>query len=117
MTGRQQYVKCLYGRNLIPIEESIKVGSFCGGPYSFFMHKSRVEEHKESRKLFDQNDRNCNTCIHLQRVKHKKEPTGFLTGICKSTPINHPYKLRSDGTMIFHPEDPMHMACYEPRNP
>lgn len=64
---------------------------------------------------FHENDRNCNTCKHLERVAHPKDKFGFLFGRCKSTPINMPYKLRDNGAMMFHPDDAMLMDCYESR--
>lgn len=120
MVGRQQYVKCLYGRNLIKKEDSIKIGGFISGPFHFYMHKDKVEERKLSRKLFDQYEANCNTCIHLQRIKHAKNSSGFLYGTCKSTPTSSQYytiKIDDSGVIRFHPEDPMFLPCYSPRNP
>lgn len=56
-------------------------------------------------RAFHENDANCNTCKHLQRVKHEKCKFGFLEGRC----IAHGMSMR------FHPDDPMLMPCYEPR--
>lgn len=69
---------------------------------------------KESYVAFCSFDANCNTCKHLERIKHPKCPHGMLWGKCKSKPINHPYKIR-DGVIMFHPHDCMLMKCYENR--
>lgn len=75
--------------------------------------------HAENVALFHENDANCNTCRNLERVKHPKEPSGFLYGRCSSPvgkPSASPYADRThNGVMIFHPDDPMLMPCYESR--
>lgn len=75
---------------------------------------------KESIRLFDESEKNCNTCKNLERVKHKKNSAGFLFGNCKKNldqQNNHPYKHRKQDydCMIFHPQDWMGMNCYESR--
>jgi hypothetical protein len=83
------------------------------------MTPEEIENRKRDRYLFDVSEANCNTCIHLLRIKHEKCATGFLQGKCKSIPINHPYQHRFkdyDDNMIFHPNDPIHMECYVHRS-
>lgn len=73
--------------------------------------KQRVPLVEGEAKMFHESERNCNTCKHLQRVSHPKCPAGFLQGHC----LHHPYG--TEFVMKFHPKDPMHMRCYEPRLP
>lgn len=120
--NKPKFVKCFYRKVDIPIEDAIKFGGFvdCGPDYVRYYHKDEIETHKQNRKAFDHSERNCNTCIHLQRIKHEKSPYGFLQGKCSSTPINHPYESwfsNYDGNLVFHPNDPLHLECYVPRNP
>ena len=72
--------------------------------------------HKQSIRWFHESEANCNTCFYLERVPHvKRFGDSFLYGKCKNQ--NHakpPYPVR-DGVMMFPPDDPMHMICYEPR--
>jgi hypothetical protein len=68
---------------------------------------------KESAQEFQRLDANCNTCIHLQRHKHPKDPLGFLYGECKQGQQTV-YRSYENGIM-FHPEDPMHQPCHEQR--
>jgi len=95
---------------------------------------------QESYIAFCDCEENCNTCKHLERVKHEKCRHGWLHGRCKSTPINHPYiekprnwffsflwtialfvrkifflNLFWKVPITFHPDDPMYMECYESR--
>ncbi len=70
-------------------------------------------DYKAEVQAFHENDRNCNTCVHLRRRKHPKDKFGTLYGDCASTPINHPYPT-TDG-IWFHPDDAMLMECYQPR--
>jgi hypothetical protein len=72
---------------------------------------------QECVRLFHESERNCNTCNHLCRVFHNKNKAGFLYGTCNKGRMDaHPYKhLMVDGVMAFHPDDPMHMPCYESR--
>lgn len=69
---------------------------------------------KESAQEFQRLDANCNTCIHLQRHSHAKDPNGFLYGACKKD--QHTAYRSYEGGIMFHPEDPMHMRCHEQRS-
>lgn len=74
---------------------------------------------KQSGIWFHESERNCNTCKYLERVPHEKSKAGFLYGRCTSEVSQQecsPYASRQEGdVMIFHPDDPMHMPCYESR--
>ena len=65
---------------------------------------------------FNENDRNCNTCVHLERVSHPRDRFGFLYGKCKNPDCDrdhHPYReAERDGVMMFHPNDWMGMTCH-----
>lgn len=75
---------------------------------------------KDSFRTFADSEANCNTCKHLVRVPHEKSRDGFLRGQCLNRLRKweaHPYvnSFAEYGCMIFHPDDPMHMPCYESR--
>lgn len=71
--------------------------------------KNPTPHTKEEAAAFHANERNCNWCKHLVRVKHGKDPYGFLQGRCGHNPFGHMFVMK------FHPDDPMHMRCWEPR--
>ena len=64
---------------------------------------------KESAQAYYEMEGNCNTCKHLQRVKHDKDQFGFMQGRCGANPAGHMFVMK------FHPHDPMHMRCYQDR--
>lgn len=67
--------------------------------------------------LFHESERNCNTCVNLERVKHPKCSAGWLTGRCKN--IDHAKSvqlLEADDLIRYYPDDPMHMSCYVSRH-
>jgi len=65
---------------------------------------TKAEQRALSRG-FHEAEANCNTCAHLMRTKHAKCRHGFLEGACGK-----------DGHALrFHPDDPLHMACYVSR--
>jgi hypothetical protein len=70
---------------------------------------------KKAVRVFQDFEKNCNTCKHFSRVKSESK-FGFLTGICKSPTsdiANHSFTR--DKPMDIHPKDHMNMNCYEPR--
>ncbi len=79
---------------------------------------TELTEKVKERRAFDESEGNCNTCKNLIRVTAPKCKFGFLKGVC----AHHPSVLSDrnpnlwiDPIMRFHPNDPMHMACYVPR--
>lgn len=64
---------------------------------------------KDEAAAFHASEANCNHCKHLLRVQHAKDPHGFLQGRCGSNPFGHMFVMK------FHPDDPMHMRCWEGR--
>ena len=84
---------------------------------------------REEMKNFHEQERNCNTCKNLQRVKSEKAKglpafSAPLYGICLSesnciSANNHasygsPERYGKD-VFAFFPEDNMNMPCYESR--
>ena len=61
--------------------------------------------HKQQLIAFHESEANCNTCANLERVRHEKQASGFLMGVCKAT----------GRSIEFHPDDPMHLECYVSR--
>ncbi len=89
-------------------EDPIYVGPFIAGldvRYVMANTEEAKAARKYSRRCFDEDEANCNTCKFLQRTKHDKRVDGRLLGICQLS--GQPIK--------FHPDDPMHMDCYVPR--
>lgn len=62
-------------------------------------------EYNALRDAYEAEEGNCNTCVHLQRVKHERDPLGFLQGTC----------ARDGLPLLFHPEDPLQVPCHEQR--
>lgn len=107
-----------YSGALVKASECIAFGPVIPGVKSkYFDAKGTECLHKESKRLFNETDANCNTCKHLRRIDHAKNTAGFLYGKCLSRiDESHPYKhLEKDGVMSFHPDDAMLMPCYEAR--
>lgn len=88
--------------------------------YNFFNYD--IKDHKEAKQqsyiAFTDMDRNCNTCIHLKRIKHKNEAHGPLYGECTQlveskyscNPVKH-----NDNKISFYAGDWMGMTCYKSR--
>lgn len=68
---------------------------------------------KESRRLYDESEGNCNTCRRLCRMPKA------ITDFEKSQPISNRTLAgtcdKKNGVFEFYPADPMHMPCYEER--
>lgn len=64
---------------------------------------------KVEARAFHESEANCNHCRHLRRVQRPKDPLGFMEGHCGANPFGHLFAMK------FHPDDPMHMKCWEPR--
>ena len=74
---------------------------------------------KYERDAYNEMDRNCNACRHLERVASapRGKPYATWQGKCKSSTPRfdvHPYPLL-DGVFNFHPNDSMNMPCWEAR--
>lgn len=113
------YYQCYDGKRLIRGDDVLVYGAIMPNVKArHYYHKDMKEQRKIDVKLFNEFERNCNTCKNLIRVKHPKDSQGFLFGKCSSVncTIYHPllYSSTKDNLM-FHPDDHMNMLCYEPR--
>lgn len=106
-----------YAQRLVWPDESTYAGAIVPQVNQCYVDAKDPTARKASVKAFDESERNCNTCLRLNRIPHAKDQTGFLHGECESSKPNHPYKHRFKdyGHMIFHPEDWMGMICWQPR--
>lgn len=113
--------RCFWTGKLVSADIAVITGGFMPGVKSqFIAHPDHHQAKRDSYIAFaDICERNCNTCKHLERAKQEKNRAGFLYGFCKSENSKKhtsPYADREkDGLMVFHPDDPMHMDCYESR--
>lgn len=114
--------RCRHTGVIVPAYDAIAIGATIPGVrarYFIAPTQSARRAMKESGVAFYDADANCNTCAHLIRVGHRKDPAGFLYGRCGSDtgrPADSPYADRHvGGVMVFHPDDPMHMPCYASR--
>lgn len=111
---------CHFSGEPISAAEAQIVGATIPGVKARYVVSQRsAQARKASAAAFHESEANCNTCRHLIRVKHQRRPDGFMHGKCGSgsgQPQSSPYSGRfEDAVMVFHPDDPMHMPCYETR--
>lgn len=72
---------------------------------------------KESKRLFDASERNCNTCKYLVRTPFKADSSGLQSGVCSSESFDyqhHPY-WKGGYLISFAPDDYMGMSCWTER--
>lgn len=81
-----------------------------GVRYRHVAHPDSASDRRWHYRAFADAEQNCNTCRHLKRIPHEKCPHGFLEGVCQ-----RPGHAPCGRSLRFHPEDPMHMPCYESR--
>ncbi len=92
------YFKCWQsGRFICESDLMIVGGNIPNSNCKFPIHKESILIYKDSCKLFEISEANCNTCKFLQRIKHEKSTDGFLKGKCTKKGID----------LKFHPNDPM----------
>lgn len=87
-------------------------------PNSYLCHPLAAKARTASVRAFNEFERNCNTCKHLERVPFNKNSLGYKAGLlpgkCNkvgSTPL-YP---QEDGTILFPPDDHLNQSCYESR--
>lgn len=101
-------VECRYTEEEIDIKDAVKIGATIPGVQAEYYMKNTPEVremHRQQQIAFHESEANCNTCVHLERIKHEKTVHGVLKGKCKK-----------DGKDLkFHPDDPMFMPCYKSR--
>ena len=114
--GEDYYICCNTGQ-LSKASHCTFFGPFIAGVLVKYVGlKDSVMQRQINRKSFDASEANCNTCSHLSRVNHPKNPAGFLEGIC-TNPNGEPTPYQTtDGRIKFHPDDPMHMDCCKERD-
>ena len=103
---------------LVCAVDAVPSGALLPGVKAVYWDRHGYDEaRKRSYRAFADSERNCNTCQHLIRVRHPKHWSGFLKGICAHAQHlqAHPYAHLMKIEMTFHPDDPMHMPCYESR--
>lgn len=118
----QSVYRCRYTAAIVFADDAVVIGARIPGVRArLFIAPSEEAKraHKAEGIAFHEAEANCNTCRYLERVKHSREPAGFLFGRCRSRngrpDVSH-YADRARGdVMIFHPDDPMHMPCYASR--
>jgi hypothetical protein len=93
---------------LFPADQAVRAGCIMPSLPSSYFHWDIKDHHAARRQSYrdfcDICEQNCNTCKWLTRMPSKKGE-GFLNGVCQ----------RDNQSLRFHPEDPMHMKCYESR--
>lgn len=108
--------KCHWTGKEVGAPDAVITGGFYPGIKSKFIAcKDHTAAKKQSHHLFNQMDANCNTCKHLDRIKHSKDSAGFLYGACKIDSQDQKHYQVRNGVMMFHPDDHMGMECYESR--
>jgi hypothetical protein len=98
--------KCPYTKLEVPYEGALFLGPIVpqvNGTYA--CHPTATPYRNASKRLFDEYEANCNTCVHLKRIPHKPIVGGMLRGKCS----------RSGEQLYFHPGDCMSMQCHELR--
>ena len=114
--GNEVY-RCHWTDLPVSVAEMVITGGFMPGVKArYFSHPDHKEAKKRSYEAFaDLSERNCNTCKNLIREKTTKDAAGFLYGKCAIN-SDHPKIYGMIGNVMkFHPDDPMHMKCYESR--
>lgn len=113
--GNEVY-KCHWTGILVSTADSVITGGFIPGVKGAYVAvKDHIDAMRESRSAYDEMESNCNTCKNLERVKSNLRG-GFLNGKCLSSPSFENMQYPTiNGVMMFHPHDPMHMPCWEPR--
>ena len=104
--GNEVYV-CRFTKKYVPTSDHIFLGEVSPQVKgSFVCAPDALPARIESAKGFATVDRNCNTCINLDRRLHgKQHPSVSHTGMCKIT--RQP--------VAFHPDDYMGMPCWVQR--
>ena len=77
--------------------------------------KGGLDVRKINVQWFNEFEQNCNTCKNLTRVPHAKRLDGLLLGRCSAKNKASTGYSEYAGVIKFHPDDSMHMPCYEPR--
>ena len=100
--------RCRYTLHLVWAQAAKLIGATMPGVKCRYVTEDTPEAialHKQQSIDFHESEGNCNTCKSLGRVASPKCRHGWLDGKCNN-----------DGEPIrFHPDQPLHMPCYESR--
>ncbi|HET8688443.1 MAG TPA: hypothetical protein VFM18_17670 [Methanosarcina sp.] len=112
-------VVCIYTKSLVLRKDAVVLGPVVPqAPHSYLCHPLASKARTASIRLFNEFEKNCNTCKHLERLPFDKNSltykAGLLPGKCNkagSTPV-YP---QDNGTILFPPDDHLGQNCYESR--
>lgn len=114
--------RCQWTQSLVWPDELSVQGAIVPGVIAYHIMANTPEAkalRRASQIAFHESEANCNTCVHLSRVRHQKVLGGLLYGSCNSPQPRmgaHPYRNRMvDGVFPFSPDDWQGMPCYESR--
>ncbi len=114
--------RCRYTEKFLWPDDAKIIGATVPGVKARYAISARPEvlaTHKAQGVAFHESEANCNTCRALVRIPLPKALDGLHVGCCSSQngrPQDGPYANRTMGDItVFHPDDPMHMPCYESR--
>ena len=74
--------------------------------------------YKRSRRIFEESDGNCNTCVNFVRAAHAKNTSGLTPGTCPHVPpptTNDLIYNRTGDMFWIYPSDWMGMSCHQQR--
>lgn len=112
--GNEIYICHWTGKTVSVIDAVITGGFIPGHNTQFLSIKDNRKTMRNSRKLFDELEANCNTCKNLTRIK-SDDKHGFLYGVCENEISQHELYTSQNTIMTFHPNDPMHKVCWKSR--
>jgi hypothetical protein len=88
-------------------ERAILLGALTPSVAGSYVCASNAREaYRLNRAAFDEMEANCNTCKHFKRIAQPKRKDGMFEGSCLTKNLVR---------MTIHPEDPMHMECWQGR--
>jgi hypothetical protein len=111
------WFRCQYTKKLVACDEAIMLGAIIPQVTQTFVCAPDAQEaFRISKRQFDELDANCNSCTNFERVKHDKNPNGFLRGQCARGIVPEHQAYDKDGKIFWiHPDDHMGMECWKAR--
>jgi hypothetical protein len=111
------WFRCQYTKKLVACDVGIMLGAVIPQvAQTFVCAPDALEAFRANKRAFDELDANCNACANFVRVKHEKNPNGFLRGTCGIgiLPEFNVYSIE-DNVYWIHPDDSMNMRCWKAR--
>lgn len=106
---------CQYTKQFVSTDNAIFMGPVMPNVVGTYVCVKDVgPAYRQSKNELNAYDANCNSCTHLQRIKHDKNTGGFLYGKCAKGHNPGLYQSK-ESVIMFHPDDPMLMTCWESR--